>query len=251
MVLTMIFSVTVTFLSSAIPTSDIVNDGDGDDDDLRATCIVHRYIDCMGDLFHTSDGDNATEHGFSLIDDGLNHLYERIRSLVRPVSEETTAESSRNAAQRKCCLIFDDISLLEDVGVPVHVVLGFIAKCRQLICSPSSHEAQGAIVLLAHDMTAGTLPETSFDENIGTAMDKAALQSMQYTQPSLDKHLQYMASLTMLMSSLPSGYSRDVHGQLRISSADRAGLPSRKKLQFKVLDSGIAFFAPGTSAAVL
>lgn len=64
-------------------------------------------------------------------------------------------------------------------------------------------------MLLAHDLTSGTIPETSFDELVGTAIDDGALNSTRYASPCLDKHLQYMSTVTLYITSLASGEWHD------------------------------------------
>ncbi|CAB1334337.1 unnamed protein product [Coregonus sp. 'balchen'] len=65
--------------------------------------------------------------------------------------------------------------------------------------------------------------------------------------------LTHQCSLTLQVQGLPTGYCRDIHGQVEVcwrGQCDRQ--QTQKKLfQYKVHDKGASFFARGTSSAVL
>ncbi|XP_037128882.1 elongator complex protein 6 isoform X2 [Syngnathus acus] len=65
--------------------------------------------------------------------------------------------------------------------------------------------------------------------------------------------LTHQCSLALHVRSLPTGYCRDIHGQVEVFDRRRqAGSQQKKKtFQYKVHDRGASFFAPGTSSAVL
>ncbi|KAM9805473.1 elongator complex protein 6 isoform X2 [Syngnathus typhle] len=65
--------------------------------------------------------------------------------------------------------------------------------------------------------------------------------------------LTHQCSLALHVRSLPTGYCRDIHGQVEVfDRRTQAGSQQKKKtFQYKVHDRGASFFAPGTSSAVL
>ncbi|ORZ39362.1 hypothetical protein BCR44DRAFT_1246235 [Catenaria anguillulae PL171] len=82
----------------------------------------------------------------------------------------------------------------------------------------------------------------------------------------LVQSLPLMADVVLVCKGLPSGYSRDVHGQISVVHGRRAvirmlgseagkelqaGVPVPVQVQFKVVDKGVEFFGSGLSGAVV
>ncbi|XP_030829613.1 elongator complex protein 6 [Strongylocentrotus purpuratus] len=118
-------------------------------------------------------------------------------------------------------LMIDDLSILHSLGVETSQIANFMQYCQQ----------SGSIVSLLH---------CDGDE------DEEML--------SLSTQLQHACTCHLMIEGLPTGFSKDVHGQLTIrqksSNVDNAR-PSKKMLQFKITDKNVSFFPAGTSSAVL
>lgn len=129
-------------------------------------------------------------------------------------------------------LLVDDVSVLLSLGVSVGAVLDFSHYCRATVCS----QLQGNVVMLVH------CEEDEDDDND----DKGS--------ELLLRGLTHQSSLTLHVQGLPTGYCRDIHGQMEVcrrrSSSDGQNT-LRKLFQYKVHDKGASFFARGTSSAVL
>uniref|UniRef100_A0A0E9WZW6 Elongator complex protein 6 n=1 Tax=Anguilla anguilla TaxID=7936 RepID=A0A0E9WZW6_ANGAN len=128
-------------------------------------------------------------------------------------------------------LIVDDLTVFLSLGVRVGAVLDFTHYCRVFVCS----KLQGNVVMLIRG------EEEEGDEE-GSEL--------------LLKGLTHQCSLALRVEGLPTGYCRDIHGQMevfrRVSGSCVGGLKTHKNLfQFKVHDKGASFFARGTSSAVL
>ncbi|CAL9706038.1 unnamed protein product [Knipowitschia caucasica] len=129
-------------------------------------------------------------------------------------------------------LLVDDVSLLLSLGVSVGAVLDFSHYCRATVCS----KLQGNVVMLLH----------CEEEEEEDGDDEGA--------ELLLRGLTHQSSLGLHVQGLPTGYCRDIHGQMevtwRIPQPDTP-LPVKKLFQYKVHDKGANFFARGTSSAVL
>lgn len=128
-------------------------------------------------------------------------------------------------------LLVDDVSVLLSLGVSVGAVLDFSHYCRATVCS----QLQGNVVMLVHCVE----EEDDADE------EGAEL---------LLRGLTHQCTLTLHVQGLPTGYCRDIHGQMEVCWRRRQtdGQQTLKKLfQYKVHDKGASFFARGTSSAVL
>ncbi|KAK7501260.1 hypothetical protein BaRGS_00007385 [Batillaria attramentaria] len=71
---------------------------------------------------------------------------------------------------------------------------------------------------------------------------------------ALWRYLQHLSTMHVDVVGLQTGYCKDVHGQVSVVWGDMIDAPrlcQQKKQQFKLLDSGVEFFAAGMSAAVL
>uniref|UniRef100_A0A668RPQ1 Elongator complex protein 6 n=1 Tax=Oreochromis aureus TaxID=47969 RepID=A0A668RPQ1_OREAU len=130
-------------------------------------------------------------------------------------------------------LLVDDVSVLLSLGVSAGAVLDFSHYCRATVCS----QLQGNIV---------TLVRCHGEE----AEDDGSDGGSEW----LLKGLAHLCSLTLHVQGLPTGYCRDIHGQVEVCWRRRRGdgQHTQKKLfQYKVHNKGASFFAPGTSSAVL
>ncbi|KAL3972483.1 translocation protein SEC62 [Sarotherodon galilaeus] len=130
-------------------------------------------------------------------------------------------------------LLVDDVSVLLSLGVSAGAMLDFSHYCRATVCS----QLQGNIV---------TLVRCHREE----AEDDGSDGGSEW----LLKGLVHQCSLTLHVQGLPTGYCRDIHGQVEVCWRRRRGdgQHTQKKLfQYKVHNKGASFFAPGTSSAVL
>uniref|UniRef100_A0A3B4BBS7 Elongator complex protein 6 n=1 Tax=Periophthalmus magnuspinnatus TaxID=409849 RepID=A0A3B4BBS7_9GOBI len=128
-------------------------------------------------------------------------------------------------------LLVDDLGVLLSLGVSVGTVLDFSHYCRATVCS----RLQGNVVMLLH-----------CDEEEDDGDDEGAEQLL--------KGLTHQCSLTLHVQGLPTGYCRDIHGQMEVcwrrQQADEQHTLN-KLFQYKVHDKGASFFARGTSSAFL
>ncbi|XP_055781873.1 elongator complex protein 6-like [Salvelinus fontinalis] len=160
---------------------------------------------------------------------GLQGLYDFVRDNVR------LAVGGSGEEWGPPVLLVDDLSVVLSLGVSVGAALDFSHYCRATVCS----ELQGSMVMLVR---CEAEEEESDDER----------------SEWLLRGLIHQCSLTLQVQGLPTGYCRDIHGQVRWitlsvwkrGQCDRR--PTQKKLfQYKVHDKGASFFARGTSSAVL
>lgn len=160
---------------------------------------------------------------------GLQRLYEFVQSSVSSdVGGEEGVEEWGTPV-----LLVDDVSVLLSLGVSAGAVLDFSHYCRATVCS----QLQGNIVMLVR----------CHGEE---AEDDGSDEGSEW----LLKGLTHQCSLTLHVQGLPTGYCRDIHGQVEVCWRRRRGdgQHTQKKLfQYKVHDKGASFFAPGTSSAVL
>ncbi|TNN39991.1 Elongator complex protein 6 [Liparis tanakae] len=130
-------------------------------------------------------------------------------------------------------LLVDDLSVLLSLGASVDAVLDFSHYCRATVCS----RLQGNVVMLAR--CDGEVEEDDGDDE---------------GSERLLRGLTHQCSLTLHVQGLPTGYCRDIHGQVEVCWRRRRGdgrCTQKKLFQYKVHDKGASFFAPGTSSAVL
>lgn len=130
-------------------------------------------------------------------------------------------------------LLVDDLSVLLSLGVSGGAVLDFSHYCRATVCS----QLQGNVVMLVH---------CDEEEEADDGDDEGAERLL--------KGLIHQSTLSLHVQGLPTGYCRDIHGQMEVCWRRRLtdGQQALKKLfQYKVQDKGASFFARGTSSAVL
>lgn len=162
---------------------------------------------------------------------GLRSLYEFVRSSVGGPGGVEEGGSDRRGPP---VLLVDDLSVLLSVGVSVGAVLDFSHYCRASVCS----QHQGNVVMLLH--CDGEEEEEDDGDDEGSER--------------LLKGLIHRCSLALHVQGLPTGYCRDIHGQVEVCWRRRRGdgqHTQNKVFQYKVHDKGASFFARGTSSAVL
>ncbi|XP_023132498.1 elongator complex protein 6 isoform X1 [Amphiprion ocellaris] len=160
---------------------------------------------------------------------GLRSLYKFVQSSLNSSSsgEDGTEEWGPSV------LLVDDISVLLSLGVSARAVLDFSHYCKATVCS----QLQGNMVMLVR----------CDGEDEGDDGDDEGSEL-------LLRGLTHQCSLTLHVQGLPTGYCRDIHGQVEVCWRRRQGdgQHTQKKLfQYKVHDKGASFFARGTSSAVL
>uniref|UniRef100_A0A4W5LNE5 Elongator complex protein 6 n=2 Tax=Hucho hucho TaxID=62062 RepID=A0A4W5LNE5_9TELE len=128
-------------------------------------------------------------------------------------------------------LLVDDLSVVLSLGVSVGAALDFSHYCRATVCS----KLQGSMVMLVR------CEEEEEEEESDEGSER------------LLRGLIHQCSLTLQVQGLPTGYCRDIHGQVEVCWRGQCdGQQTQKKLfQYKVHDKGASFFARGTSSAVL
>ncbi|XP_037128881.1 elongator complex protein 6 isoform X1 [Syngnathus acus] len=157
-----------------------------------------------------------------------------LQSLVQFVSSSfshaRSAVEGANDGHGPPVLLVDDVSLLLSLGATVDAVLDFSHYCRAAVCS----RLKGNVVMLLR-----CDGEDDVESDDGSER--------------LLRGLTHQCSLALHVRSLPTGYCRDIHGQVEVFDRRRqAGSQQKKKtFQYKVHDRGASFFAPGTSSAVL
>lgn len=159
--------------------------------------------------------------------DALNFLSEPSRSL-QPLFEFVGDGCGGSEDWGPPVLLVDDVGVLLSLGVSAGAVLDFSHYCRATVCS----QLQGNVVMLVH------CEEDEADDE-GSEL--------------LLRGLTHQSSLTLHVQGLPTGYCRDIHGQMEVcwrSSSDGKNM-LKKLFQYKVHDKGALFFARGTSSAVL
>ncbi|XP_071326625.1 elongator complex protein 6 [Trachinotus anak] len=160
---------------------------------------------------------------------GLRCLYEFVRSSV------SSSGGGEEGAEEwgPPVLLVDDLSVLLSLGMSAGAVLDFSHYCRATVCS----QLQGNMVMLVR---------CDGEEEVDDGDDEGSERLL--------KGLTHQCSLTLHVQGLPTGYCRDIHGQVEVCWRRRQGdgqNTQRKLFQYKVHDKGASFFARGTSSAVL
>ncbi|KAM4568607.1 elongator complex protein 6 [Fundulus diaphanus] len=177
--------------------------------------------------------DNTESEAMNFLRDppvGLRSLYEFVRSgAVGSGRAEEEAEEWGPPV-----LLVDDLSVLLSLGVNSGAVLDFSHYCRAAVCS----QLQGNMVMLVR-----CNGEEEEEEEDGEEGAEALL-----------KGLTHQCSLHLHVQGLPTGYCKDIHGQVEVCWKRRQGdgpHTQRNLFQYKVHDKGASFFPRGTSSAVL
>ncbi|KAK7158024.1 hypothetical protein R3I93_009274 [Phoxinus phoxinus] len=156
---------------------------------------------------------------------GLKGLFRFVESSVRQNGDHDDGESWGPPV-----LLIDDLSVLLSLGVTVGAILDFTLYCQATMCT----ELQGNMVILVR-----CEEEDADDDEEGANL--------------LQRGLVHQCNLALHVEGLPTGYCRDIHGQMQVwwrQSGETMYNP-RKTFHFKVHDKGASFFARGTSSAVL
>ncbi len=144
------------------------------------------------------------------------------------IAKSLTSISSWNS--EPTVLLIDDLSLLLDIGACPLDIISATHYLHQLL-SPNG-DSLGTVVNFLHI-------DSEQDEDIEL----------------VHKYLQHHSNIQLQVTGLPTGYSREVHGQLHIKWLDLPQSdPSKAKsktVQYKVTDKNVTFFAIGMSSAVL
>ncbi|CAF89167.1 unnamed protein product [Tetraodon nigroviridis] len=130
-------------------------------------------------------------------------------------------------------VLVDDLSVLLSLGVSAGAVLDFSHYCRATVCS----RLRGNVVMLTR-CDGGEEEDEGDDEG----------------PENLVRGLTHQCSLALRVQGLPTGFCRDIHGQVEVCWRRRQSdgqLTPSKVFQYKVHDKGASFFARGTSSAVL
>ncbi|KAJ3300060.1 Elongator subunit elp6 [Borealophlyctis nickersoniae] len=155
-------------------------------------------------------------------DDFARTLFASIRQTFSSTAPSATADSSPRP-----CIIFDDLSVLLYMGVPVKDIVRLVMACRTFV-----DEHDGFLIVLAHADT--TTPQD--DEQV------ALVQS-----------LTHVADHILEVRGLVNGVTQGVHGQLSVIRGplldDSDFHP--QLLHYRVVDSGVQFFAKGLSTGIL
>ncbi|KAA0703519.1 Elongator complex protein 6 [Triplophysa tibetana] len=154
---------------------------------------------------------------------GLECLFKFVESSVSQNTENEDGEKWGPPV-----LLIDDLSVLLSLGVSAGAILDFTLYCQATICS----ELQGNIVILVRR------EEEDVDDEGSNLLQKGLI---------------HQCSLALHVEGLPTGYCRDIHGQMEVwwRSREDAMYNQRKVFHYKVHDKGASFFARGTSSALL
>ena len=148
---------------------------------------------------------------------------------LKPLYEKISEEISKFQNDRSFLLLIDDVSVFLSLGVSAIDVQDFVHYCQVAACTK---QKAGCLVTLVHA-----------DHEQGDSEEEL-----------LERQLIYKCDLQLHVKGLSSGHCREVHGQLEImdhNAAMLSGRPSRKVVQYKIMDKNVTFFAPGNSASVL
>lgn len=157
---------------------------------------------------------------FSVCEYPLRNFYNQIKKTVQPWKEDG----------KYFLIIIENINSVLNMGVKTKDVEIFIHYCRNLI-GDCSNEKSGSLVVV-----------TTADEN-----DEDASH--------VTKSLAHLALIHLSSQGLSTGLSREVHGDLKITTFDRYNphqcLPNIHQFQYKMEEKNMKLFAPGTSANLL
>ncbi|XP_030227229.1 elongator complex protein 6 [Gadus morhua] len=167
---------------------------------------------------------------------GLRGLYDFVRASVSDsgVGGEDDGGVGTVGRWGPPVLLVDDLTVLLSLGVSVGSVLDFSHYCFVTVCS----QLKGNMV---------TLVRCEGEEDEDEDGDEEGSER-------LLKGLTHQCCLTLHVQGLPTGFCRDIHGQVEVCwRKTQKDKPSnqRKLFQYKVHDKGASFFARGTSSAVL
>ncbi|CAH1800327.1 unnamed protein product [Owenia fusiformis] len=158
---------------------------------------------------------------FDCIDKELSiqSIYELIKSAV---------ENLQQSSKTPTLILFDNLSIMQYVGVETLHIVSLVQYLRT--CKTFENTTIAAMV--------------TNDQNIDD--EDASL---------LWKHLCHHSDLTIEANCLPSGYLKEVHGEIIAKWKDPLGLAKSARkpqsAQYRIKDKNVTFFAKGTSKMVL
>ncbi|KAJ1969809.1 Elongator subunit elp6 [Dispira parvispora] len=174
----------------------------------------------------------------------LDDLLREILSFLEQAqsSDSTQASSDKPSSPLTPCLIFDDISVLWNLGMDANAIVQFLLACKLAVES-----RDGALIILVHADTCLASQQQSTDRT--TTDTNAFSKGYDY----FIRSLQRLATIVLQTEPLTSGHSRDVHGQLSMLRGPQCYSKEFKSrvLHYKIYDNNAEFFAPGFSSAVL
>lgn len=164
------------------------------------------------------------DHPFSFIlepsEQPLRNLYHVIRRTVEPWREN----------DERFVLVIDGVSSLLNLGVLSSQIEIFVNYCRTLIEGNNNSDYLGVLVIVTKSC--------GKDEDASLIINSLA----------------QCCVVHMSLEALSTGFSREIHGNLRFifnHTSPHHALPDVQLFQYKMEDKNIKLFAPGTSASVL
>nr|XP_045597767.1 elongator complex protein 6-like isoform X1 [Procambarus clarkii] len=150
----------------------------------------------------------------------LKNLYKLIKKSIEPWKENG----------QYFLIIIENITSLLNLGIQAGDINIFSQYCKALVGGSNNTKSGSLIIVTTHD-----------ERDEGACL--------------VTKTIAHSAIIYMSLQGLSTGISRDVHGDLKITSFNRHSpfqcLPSIHHFQFKMEDKNMKLFAPGTSANVL
>ena len=155
-------------------------------------------------------------------DNCAKYLYETIENSYKSLKNWQTVPS---------LLLIDDMSLLVHLGIPPQELVWLMQYLQTLTCS--TPEGKGCLASLIHR------DKECEDNDLNFLM----------------KNLQHKSDIILHVVGLPTGYSKEVHGQLHIRwnnvEQTEPSITTTRIVQYKIGDKNVSFFAKGMSSAVL
>ena len=144
---------------------------------------------------------------------------------------EVNYKSLRNWQTTPTLVLIDDLSMLIQLGISPLNIVWLMKYLRNLtVCHPENFACLTSFVHRDAEIE---------DDDINFVV----------------KNLQHNCDIHLQVFGLPTGYSREVHGQLQVIrnfTQDQSNVMSNSRtVQFKIGDKNVHFFAKGTSSAVL
>lgn len=144
---------------------------------------------------------------------------------------ECSYKSLKNWQTEPCLLLIDDLSILVHLGIPSLDVVWLVGYLQALTVGTA--ESKGCLANFVHR------DKETEDEDINF----------------LVKNLQHKSDLHLLVEGLPTGYSKEVHGQMLFRWANveqhEPSVTEVRTAQYKISDKNVHCFAKGMSSAVL
>ncbi|KAJ1657719.1 Elongator subunit elp6 [Dispira simplex] len=135
----------------------------------------------------------------------LDDLLREILNFLEPGQSLDNTQTNPDKAPSPLipCLIFDDISVLWNLGMEANAIVQFLLACKL-----AAESRGGALIVLVHADACLASQQQSTDR---TSTDMNAFtRGYDY----FIRSLQHLATIVLQTESLTSGHSRDVHGQV-------------------------------------